>query len=116
MWLHQDEICKKKSAGLVNNLIHNLPFEMHLPGYNKKRLKSDDTPKNWSKPINRVDKAAYHHDLYVTKKLQDNPTRNNVCDKTMLSDLKGIYNPSLRERFDRFIVNPIIKTKVNLKF
>lgn len=29
-----------------------------------KRLNPDDTPKDWSKPINRLDEAAYHHDLW----------------------------------------------------
>ena len=44
---------------------------MHLPGHNftgpetkrYNRLNSDGTPKEWSIPINRVDNAAYHHDL-----------------------------------------------------
>ena len=39
---------------------------MHLPGHNftgpgtklKKRLNPDLTPKEWSKPVNRVDEAA----------------------------------------------------------
>ena len=46
---------------------------MHLPGHNlngpgtklKKRLNPDLTPKEWSKPVNRVDKAAYHHDIVI---------------------------------------------------
>ena len=49
---------------------------MHLPGHNftgpgtklNKRLNPDLTPKKWSKPINRVDKAAYHHDVCYLKK------------------------------------------------
>jgi len=28
-----------------------------------KRLNADGTPKQWSKPVNRVDDAAYRHDL-----------------------------------------------------
>ena len=44
---------------------------MHLPGHNfaapeikfYKRLNSDETPKERSKPINRVDNAAYNYDL-----------------------------------------------------
>jgi len=31
------------------------------------RLNPDMTPKEWSEPINRVDKAAYHHDLAYAK-------------------------------------------------
>jgi len=55
------------------------------------------TPKEWSKPINRVDKAAYHHDICYVKN-KDAKTRNEKCDREMLEELNGIYNPTLRER------------------
>lgn len=29
----------------------------------KKRLKPDDTPYDWSKPINKLDEAAMYHDI-----------------------------------------------------
>ena len=91
---------------------------MHLPGHNfngpgtklNKRLNADLTPKAWSKPINRVDQAAYHHDICYVKN-KDTKTRNEVCDKEMLEELDGIYNPTLRERIDRGIDRPIIRTK-----
>ena len=62
---------------------------MHLPGHSfagpgtklKKQLNPDLTPKKWSKPVN-----------------DDTSTRNAVCDKNMLKELEGIYNPSLLER------------------
>ena len=92
---------------------------MHLPGHNltgpspklKKRLNPDLTPKKWSKPVNRVDKAAYHHDVCYLKN-DDTATRNAVCDKNMLKQLAGIYNPSLRERLDKSIVSKLIRMKV----
>jgi len=91
---------------------------MHLPGHNftgpgmklNKRLNADLTPKAWSKPVNRVDQAAYHHDICYVKN-KDTKTRNEVFDKNMLTELDGIYNPTLRERINRGIVRPIIKTK-----
>jgi len=67
----------------MKNAISSLPYEMYLPGYNftgpgtklDKRLNPDRTPKAWSKLINRVDKAAYHHDIcYVKNKAPE--TRN----------------------------------------
>ena len=84
---------------------------MHLPGQNftgpgtklYKRLNSDGTPEVWSKPINRVDKAAYHHDLCYSKH-DDTKTRNQVCDKTMLNYLNEIMNSTLRESIDKSIV------------
>ena len=102
-------------------LVNKLPFEMHLPGHNfagpgtklYKRLNLEGTPKEWSKPINRVDNAAYHHDLCYSK-LDDTKTRNEVCDKTMLSELNGIVNPTLRKRIDKAIVGKLINAKVNV--
>ena len=105
-------------GSLLNKAINNLPVEMHLPGHNftgpgtklNKRLNPDLTPKKWSKPINRIDKAAYHHDLCYLKN-NDTATRNAVCDKNMLKELKGIYNPSIRERMERGLVSTLIGTK-----
>ena len=63
-------------------------------------------------PINRVDHAAYHHDLCYSKH-DDTKTRYQVCDKTMLNELRGIVNSTLRERIDKAIVEKLINTKVN---
>ena len=102
--------------GFMNGLINKLPFVMHLPGHNftgpgtklSKRLNEDGMPKAWSKPINRVDEAAYHHDVCYAKN-KDTGVRNRVCDRNMLEKLDGIYNPTLRERLDRSIVSKIIE-------
>ena len=91
----------------LDTLVNKLPFEMHFPGHNftgprsklYKRLNPNGTPKEWSIPISRVDNAAYHHDLCYSKH-DDTKTRNEVCDKTMLDELNGIVNPTLRERID----------------
>ena len=107
-----------KGGSLLNKVINNLPVEMHLLGHNftgpgtklNKRLNPDLTPKEWSKPINRVDKAAYHHDVCYLKN-NDTATRNEVYDKNMLKELKGIYNPTIRERMERGLVSSLIGTK-----
>ena len=107
--------------GIMNRFINKIPFEMHLPGHNftgpgtklSKRLKKDGTPKLWSKPINRVDESAMHHDVCYAKN-KNTGVRNRVCDKNMLDELAGIYNPTIRERFDRAVVSPIIGTKMRL--
>ena len=103
------QFVKKGDAGrsFINILVNKLPFEMHLPGHNftgpgtklYERLNSDGTPKEWSMPINRVDNAAYHRDICYSKQ-DDTKTRNEVYDKTMLGELNGIVNPTLRERID----------------
>ena len=107
-----------KGGSVLNKFINNLPVEMHLPGHNftgpgtklNKRLNPDLTPKKWSKPINRVDKASYNHDNCYLKN-NDTATRNAVCDKNMLKELKGIYNPTIRERMERGLVSSLIGTK-----
>ena len=110
---------KGAAAGsFLHTLVDNLPFEMNLPGHNctgpdtklYQRLNSDETRKEWSKPIDRVDNAAYH-DLCYSK--HDTKTRNEVCHQTMLDELSGIVNPTLRERIDKAIVERLINTKVN---
>ena len=66
----------------------------------------------WSIPINRIDNAAYHHDLCYSKH-DDTKTGNEVCDKTMLYELSGIVNQTLRERIDKSIVGKLVKAKGN---
>ena len=90
---------------------------MQLPGHNftgpgtklSKRLNADGTPKAWSKPINRVDQAAYHHNICYAKH-KDTAARNSICDKTMLTSLNATPNPIPREIMERSIVKPIIGT------
>ena len=77
MWKAKTQFIKSDVTGgsFLNTLVNKLPFEMHLPGHNftgpgtklYARLHSDGTQKEWSKPMNRVDNAAYHHDLCYSK-------------------------------------------------
>ena len=119
------QFIKAQEGGLlVNKAINNLPFEMHLPGHNftgrgtklKKRLNPDRfnpdlTPEKWSNPVNCVDMAAYHHDICYLKD-DDTATRNAVCNKNILKELEGIYNPCLWERLHKSIISKLIRTKV----
>ena len=119
---NKTQFIKRDAIGgsFLNSLVKKLPFEMHLPGHNftgpgtklYKRLNSDGPPKEWSIPINRVDNAAYHHDLCYSKH-DDTKTRNEVCDYTILGELSEIVNPTLRERIDKSIVGKLNKAKVN---
>ena len=60
----------------------------------------------------RVDNAAYHHDLCYSKD-SDTKARNDACDKTMLNELDGIMAPTLEERIDKSIVGKLIKANVH---
>jgi len=94
--------------------------EMHLPGHNftgpgtklNKRLNPDGTPKSWSKPVDRVDRAAYHHDLAYAK--YADKVKRLEADKTMIRELDDIDNPTVRERMERAVVRPILATKTNI--
>ena len=96
-------------------------FEMLFTGHNFtgpgtklcNRFNPDGTTKEWSIPINRVDNAAYHHDLCYSKH-DHAKTRNEVCDKTILRELNGIVNPTVREKIDKSIVAILINAKVNV--
>ena len=104
---NKTQFVKKGAAGgsFLKTLVNNLPFEMYFPGYNftgpgtklHKRLNSDGPPQKWSISINRVETAAYHHDLRYSKH-DDTKTGNEVCDETMLGELNGIVNPTLRKQ------------------
>src|ERR1043165_5905035 len=96
------------------------PGEMHLPGHSftgpgtrlDQRLNPDGTPKDWSKPVNRVDSAAYIHDLAYDR-YPDTATRN-TADRAMINELNNISNPSVRERIERAVVKPILSAKSSL--
>ena len=117
--INKTQFTKAPEGGsLLNKFINNLDHEMHLPGHNftgpgtnlEKRLNPDLTPKSWSMPINRVDQASYNHDLCY-KKNPDTKTRNAVCDKNMLKELKGIYKPTIREKMESGLISSLIGTK-----
>ena len=106
--------------GVVNKLINNLPFEAHLPGHNftgpgtklNRRLKEDLTPNPWSIPINCVEILPIVKILCYAQN-KDAKTRNEVCDKTMLAELKDIDNPRGREKkIDKALVHKTIGNKV----
>jgi len=93
------------------------PGEMHFFQHNfigpgthlNQRLNPDLMPMEWSKPINRVDTAAYQHDLAYAKH-RDTANRN-IADKIMVNQLNSIPNPTLREQMERAIVTSILATK-----
>src|SRR6218665_3591437 len=75
------------------------------------RLNPDGTYKPWSKPVDMVDNAAYHHDLAHAQ--HEDTANRNVADSEMITELKNINNPSVREPIERAIVTPILSTQVH---
>lgn len=99
-------------GGDIQKALTNLPGlpwakyskEKHMPGHQftgantnlEKRLNPDDTPKPDSIPVNRVDWAAYRHDL-AYRDNKDIESRH-AADKKMIQELDAIENPSFKER------------------
>ena len=111
-------------VGVLNKVSQNFqlplqkfPGEMHIPGMNfagpgtrlEYRLNDDGTFKEFSKPIDRVDQAAYYHDLAYNE-YSDTENRN-IADREMLQQLDSIENPTMREKIEMAIIKPIINTK-----
>ena len=73
MIIHKSVRKQAKGCGFFDNMINNLPFEMHLPGYQycgpgtklKKRLARGDPG------INNLDQACKDHDIAYSDKNQD---------------------------------------------
>jgi len=92
--------------------------EIHILGINfacpRSNLNKPSTPTgqyhDWSKPVEKVDEAAYHYDL-AYQQFSDTVIRN-IADRAMLQQMDDIINPSIRERIERAIIKPIISTKV----
>lgn len=104
-------------TGKIKLLWAQFPGELPIPGMNfagpgtnlDRRLTSTGAYKDWSKPVDRVDNAAYLHDL-AYQNFPDTATRN-VADKIMLEQMDAITNPTIRERIERGIITPIISAK-----
>jgi hypothetical protein len=95
-----------------------LPGEKHFPGARylgpgtnlSERLEADGvTPKPGNEPVDRVDEAAWRHDIAYTL----NPDlRSRVrADRVMIESLMHIQNPTCRERMERFFAIPILAIK-----
>ena len=111
-------------VGLLNTVSKNFqlplqkfPGEIHIPGMNFTgpgtrlgyRLNDDGSPKSWSQPVDRVDQAAYYHELAYNE-YKDTENRN-IADREMLQQLDSIENPSFREKIEMAIIKPVINTK-----
>jgi len=104
---------KTKTGGDLVDVLGNIG-EIHLPGHNftgpgtklKERLERGDVP------INRVDEISKNHDIAYSKS-KDKKSRH-IADREMLKQLDEIPEPTTREKIERAVVKPIIKTK--LKF
>lgn len=102
-------------AGLVNNLINKLPFEVHIPGYQycgpgtqlQKRLSRGD------RGINPLDSACKEHDITYSQNREDIEKRN-IADKILAEKAwQRVFakDSSLAEKTAAYTVTNIMKAK-----
>lgn len=93
--------------------------EMHYPNANfmgpgtrlDLRLNPNLTPKQDSVPINRVDEAAYRHDLWYN---QFTDPQHNQADRLMMDEIDSIEDPTPKERLMRAAAKPMLLGKSKL--
>lgn len=101
-------------AGLLNNIINNLPIELHLPGYQfcgpgtklKKRLLRGD------RGINKLDTACMHHDIAYTNKDINVRHKADLDLIEMAKKRLQSKDASKREKIDSWIVKNLMKAKL----
>jgi hypothetical protein len=96
-----------------------IPGELHLLGHSFTgpgtkldiRLDENDRPREWSKPINRVEEIAMKHGIGY-RECQDDLSCKQEQDRIMLQLLDSIPDPTIRERVEKMIVKAALKTKL----
>jgi len=102
-------------VGFVNNLITNLPIELHLPGYQFCGLgtKLAERLKRGDKRINPLDAACREHDITYSqfKDLKNRHQADNILAKRAWERFKA-KGSGLKERSAAWFVTNAMKTKV----
>lgn len=103
-----------KGTGLVNNIINNLPFEFHLPGYNycgpgtklEKRLLRGD------KGINQLDDACMHHDIAYSNTDLTHRHKADMKLVNMANQRLKSKDASKGEKIASWVVGKVMKAKL----
>lgn len=106
-----------KGGGLIDSIINNLPFELHLPGYQfcgpgtrlRERLARGE------RGVNKLDNACMHHDIAYSnsRSLEDRHKADNILINMAKQRLRS-KDASKGEKIASWLVNKAMKTKVRL--
>ncbi|KAJ8974553.1 hypothetical protein NQ317_000529 [Molorchus minor] len=107
----------KTGSGFVNNLINNLPFELHIPGYNfcgpgtklYKRLARGDTG------VNPLDEACKEHDIAYSR--SKDISNRHEADKVLAEKAYQRFkarDSSIGEKISALSVTGVMKAKTKL--
>lgn len=106
-----------EGGGLINNLINNLPFELHLPGYNycgpgtklMERLQRGD------KGVNELDEACKQHDIaYTNSSSLSDRHKADLQLMNMAKQRTKSKNAGKGEKLASWLVNKVMKSKVKI--
>lgn len=108
---------KPKGGGLLNSLINNLPFEVHLPGYQfcGPGTKLDKRLARGEKGVNKLDSSCREHDI-VYKNSNDLQTRHKadtILKKEALQRI-GARDSSFSERVNGLLVGSMMAAKLKM--
>ena len=117
---------KRRGGDIVSSAISKIPTELHLrslsgkkynycgPNTNlRKRLNPDKTPKDFSKPVNKVDEICMRHDIAYEEADKGIGTRHDA-DKTMLNELNELNNKELN--WNEFLAKYFTKGIIGVKY
>lgn len=99
----------KEGSGILNDVINNLPFELHVPGYQylgpgtklNQRIKRGDIG------INDLDRAAKEHDIFY-RDHKDTKSRNEIADKILQEKAWEIVKSSDHDIGERLVSFPTV--------
>lgn len=106
-----------QGGGLLNSVINNLPFELHLPGYNycgpgtrlKERLLRGD------RGVNALDEACMQHDIAYSN--HSNLHERHKADLQLLDMAKQRVkskNAGTGEKLASWLVKNVMKSKIKM--
>ena len=108
------EPMKNSGSGLVNNVINNLPFELHIPGYNflGAGTKLEHLARN-DKGINKLDELAKQHDIEYAKNKDDLDKRHEADFHLQEGAWNRVLDPKagLDERATAWLTTNAVKLK-----
>ena len=85
---------------------------MYLPGTTTDlHLNEDDSPKDWSLPINKVDEVCLRHDIAYK---DTSKTARHAADRKMVAELSNLKDLNFDEKAAKLLIKPIIWTKEKL--
>lgn len=105
---------KKRGGGILNKIIDNLPFELHIPSYKycgpgtklQERLQRGD------QPINKLDAACKEHDIQYMQ--NHNLTDRHKADEILMKkagERVSAKDSSFGEKASAWTVSKIMKLK-----